>query len=311
MSQERRSAVIEEHEADTAISGIVRGLLELPWTKAKELCRTGRVWVDGVQIFDPGARVRAGALVEVDRNAPRHRLPALEDERIVHIDHDVVVVDKPAGLVTAPYDERDEDTLLARTRETIRRHEQAKGRTRDGLGVVQRLDKETTGLLVFARTHTARKNLQAQLRAHTVTREYLALVHGTPDEGRIESQLVPNRGDGLRGSWRHPGRPPREAKKAITHVFIRERLQGATLIACRLETGRQHQIRIHLAEAGHPLLGDRIYGRGYRGRRLDAPRVMLHATSLGFRHPAHDRPVQFELPPPEDFERVWHALRER
>lgn len=306
--------MVEDHEADVAVSAVVRELMELPWSKAKELCRTGRVWVDGVQIFDPGQRLAAGAMVEVDRAAPRHRLPALEDERIVHVDHDVIVVDKPAGLVTAPYEDEkdpDEDTLLARTREALRQHEAARGRRRDGIGVVQRLDKDTTGLLVFARTHTARKHLQNQLRAHSMTREYLALVHGIPEEGKIETMLVPNRGDGRRGSWTRPGRPPREAKKAITHVAVRERLGAAALIACRLETGRQHQIRIHLAEAGHPLLGDRIYSKGWRGRKLPASRVMLHAGTLGFRHPSNDRPMQFERDVPRDFEQVWHELRGR
>src|SRR5690606_9238494 len=169
---------------------------------------------------------------------------------------------------------------------------------------VHRLDRDTTGLVMFARNPEAEALLAHQLRRHTVHRRYFALVHGRPRPGTIRSVIADDRGDGLRGSVR--GRPGRES---VTHVDVVEHLRGATLIACRLETGRTHQIRIHLAEAGHMLLGERGYVRDHRGPVLPAPRVMLHAAELGFVHPATEEPVHFVARLPEDFALVCAALR--
>ena len=136
----------------------------------------------------------------------------------------------------------------------------------------------------------------------------MALVHGHAAARSHTSVLVPNRGDGLRGShgvFRAPkGKVPREGRRAVTHVIASLPLDGASLVACRLETGRQHQIRIHLAEAGHPLVGETVYVRDHRraGRpEIEAPRPMLHACELGFAHPEDDAPVRFEAAPPADF----------
>jgi len=129
----------------------------------------------------------------------------------------------------------------------------------------------------------------------------------------IESDLILDRGDGLRGSHAHFRRtdrpPPREARHAITYVRPLESLEGATLIECRLETGRQHQIRIHLAELGHPLIGERVYIRDYTGPIIESPRTMLHARTLGFVHPRTGQPMSFEREPPSDFEAMAEALR--
>ena len=188
---------------------------------------------------------------------------------------------------------------------------------RPNLGVVHRLDKETSGLLVFTRTWLAKQALTAEFRAHTVERRYLALVHGRLGARSIVSHLVENRGDGLRGSIEAmtPGTRKRAkgslagAQRAITHVEPIEELEGATLIACRLETGRTHQIRIHLSEAGHPLIGEHVYIRGFVGDQMPAPRMMLHAAELGFVHPATEQPVRWERPPPADFAEVLERLR--
>src|SRR5690606_32340977 len=131
--------------------------------------------------FDPATRVQSGATVEVDPTGKRRRAPTLDPERLVHVDAEIVVVDKPANLISVPYDEHDQrDSLIERTRiallERDREHEHKSGG--DRLGVVQRLDKDTTGLLVFARTRRARKVLEAQFRARTIERRYVALVHG-------------------------------------------------------------------------------------------------------------------------------------
>src|SRR5947209_8092309 len=207
-------------------------------------------------------------------------------------------------------------TLAAVVREAIA--DTSWGRaTSPTLRTVQRLDKETSGLVVFARSVPAQRHLQRQLAEHTVLRRYLAIAHGAAADAVYETMFVPDRGDGLRGSWGvfRParGEAPVEAREAITRVQVLERLPGATLLACELETGRQHQIRIHLAEAGHPLVGETVYVRDYlrenRGPLVPAPRPMLHATVLGFVHPRTEKVLRFEEPPPDDFTAVLKRLR--
>jgi 23S rRNA pseudouridine1911/1915/1917 synthase len=294
-------------------AAVVRELLDVPWSKAKRLCASGRVWVDGERARDPARRVPAGARVEVDPTAPKERRGVLAAGRVLHVDADVVVVAKPAATLTVPYHASDRDTLADQTRAFLRRSRRGRRGGRDPMvGVVQRLDKDTTGVLVFARNMKAKRALQEQLRAHSVTRRYLAIVHGEAASGRHETAIVQDRGDGLRGSWgtrpQHRGAPPREAKRAVTHVAVKERLRGATLVECRLETGRQHQIRIHLSEAGHPLVGETVYIRDHEGPRLEAPRPMLHALELAFDHPRTKERVRFEQAPPRDFDTVRRRL---
>ncbi|NVB40930.1 RluA family pseudouridine synthase [Pseudenhygromyxa sp. WMMC2535] len=322
MTGEARSGVVDEDEDGATLAAIVRGLLDgLAWSKARQLVRTGRVQVEGEVRFDPAERVAAGELVEVNPSGRRCKVLPMASEDLVHVDSEVVVVRKPANLLTVPWDGDDErDTLIERTRAALREYgfsfggkgdKQKSGRAgkSDHLGVVQRLDKDTTGLLVFARNRKVRKALAAQFRAHTIYRRYIALVEGEAEAGIHESALIPDRGDGIRGSWRGAN-PPAAAKRAVTKVRVEERFAGATLVSCQLETGRQHQIRIHLAEAGHPLIGEPVYIRDYRGERTPAPRPMLHATSLGFRHPANDRLVRFEDPAPDDFRELLESLRQ-
>ncbi len=283
------------------------------WSKAKELCSGGRVQVNGVPATDPARRMSAGERVEIRTGS---QADGALSHLVVHLDADVVVVRKPAGILTVPFERDDRDTLLALTRVAVRRMDAAKGKERSAtLRAVQRLDKETSGLVVFARNIPAQRDLQAQLGEHSVLRRYLALVHGAAEDAVYETLFVANRGDGLRGSWgifRAPrGESPPEAREAITRVKVEERLQGATKVSCELETGRQHQIRIHLAEAGHPLVGETVYIRDYRGPLLPAPRPMLHAAVLGFVHPRTAKRVRFEEPPPEDFVAVLARLRGR
>jgi len=283
------------------------------WSKAKELCAGGRVQVDSVPATDPARRMSAGERVEIRIGS---QPDAALSHLVVHLDADVVVVRKPAGILTVPFERDDRDTLLSHVRVAVRRMDAAKGKERSAtLRAVQRLDKETSGLVVFARSIPAQRDLQAQLGEHSVLRRYLALVHGAAEDAVYETLFVPNRGDGLRGSWgifRAPrGESPPEAREAITRVKVEERLQGATKVGCELETGRQHQIRIHLAEAGHPLVGETVYIRDYRGPLLPAPRPMLHAAVLGFVHPRTGKRVRFEEPPPEDFVAVLARLRGR
>jgi 23S rRNA pseudouridine1911/1915/1917 synthase len=302
----------ESRGGGATLAAAVREILPgTSWSKARELCAQGRVLVDGEPVTDPARRVGAEERVEVRAGGPApKREPALTD-LILHLDAEVAVVRKPAGLLTVPFERDDRDTLLALARVAIRRIEGKKASPT--LRAVQRLDKETSGLVVFARTVHAQRHLQEQLGAHTVLRRYFALVHGAAADAVYETQLVPDRGDGLRGSWgvfkAARGEPPAEAREAITRVTVLERLAGATRVACELETGRQHQIRIHLAEAGHPLVGETVYIRDWRGPRIPAPRPMLHAAVLGFVHPRSGKRLRFEEPAPEDFERVAARLR--
>jgi len=173
------------------------------------------------------------------------------------------------------------------------------------LGVVQRLDRETSGLIVFSRTTAARDALRRQFRAHSVHRRYVALVHGRLASRTFASRLVEDRGDGLRGSTTNP----KLGRDAVTRTRVLEILSGATLVECTLETGRTHQIRIHLSEAGHPLVGERVYVRGFHEPLIEAPRLMLHAAELGFLHPKDGREMTFTEPMPADMVAVLERLR--
>jgi len=236
----------------------------------------------------------------------------LDAAAIVFVDAHVVVVHKPAGISTIPFAEGERGTLDELVRDYLSKKEGVRGRP--ALGVVHRIDKETTGLVVFTRTWLAKKSLTQQFRAHTVHRRYLALAHGEVSTLTVRSHLVPDRGDGLRGSveaMRRRAAPDAFPDKqlAITHLERLESLVGATLLAARLETGRTHQIRVHLSESGHPLLGEKVYIRGFPGPLLPAPRLMLHAAELGFVHPATEVEVRWDAPMPEDMTTVLRRLK--
>ena len=308
---------VKVERADQELARVVREAIEgLSWNKARDLCRSGRVRVNGQVMLDPALRLRAGDDVAFAPTAPRLRKGALPADSIIHADMDVVVVNKHAGIMSVPFQHGDRDTLIDITRATLRRGK--KGFDPE-LGIVHRIDIDTTGLLVFTRNLAAKKHLSAQFRAHTVHRRYVALAHGSVIGRTFDSTLLRDRGDGLRGSLGHfrapRGNPPEDAQHAITHVRMLERLQAqrpnvaASLVECMLETGRQHQIRIHLSEAGHPLIGERVYIRDYREPRIEAARPMLHARELGFEHPRTGRSMQFTLEPPEDFQRMLSQLR--
>jgi len=293
------------------VAAVVREQTGAAWSRARELCSEGRVTVDGERCLDSALRVPPGAVVVVDERAAKLRPGALPESAIAYFDRDVVVVDKPAGMLSVAYEPGDKDTLVDCTRALLRR---MRGRGFDrGLGVVHRLDKDTSGVMVFARTAEAKRILAAQFRAHDIERAYHAIAHGEVAAKRIETHLVMDRGDGLRGSYGHFRRPrggiPPEAKRSVTHVRPIAPLAGATLVECRLETGRQHQIRIHLSELGHPLVGERVYIRDYASPKIEAARPMLHARVLGFVHPRTGERMSFEREAPEDFRAMIESLR--
>lgn len=303
---EQADRLVGAGDAGVTLAAFLRALLpETSWSQVKALCREGRALVDDIAETDPARRLVLGDRVHV---ADRPQRPPAS--LLVAWDADLVVVTKPAGVLTVPFEREDRDTLLSLTRVALRRKEAGKNLAASPtLRAVQRLDKETSGLVVFARTVEAQRELQRQFAAHTVERGYRAIVHGSAKDATYDTWLVPDRGDGLKGSVSVDFNVPGEARRAITHVTVAEHFKKATLVECRLETGRQHQIRIHLAEAGHPLVGETVYIRGFKGRPIAAPRPMLHAAVLGFVHPKTGKSVRYSLEPPEDFRAVLERLR--
>jgi 23S rRNA pseudouridine1911/1915/1917 synthase len=270
---------------------------------AREAVRAGRIAHEGSPAQEPGAEVSETARLEFFPNRPQQRRVATRLAVLLE-DDDFVIVDKPAGLLTVPTAERERDTLLARTLDYLHK----RYRRRPFAGTVHRLDKDTSGALLFSRNRETTQALQALLRRHDVEREYIALVEGDPGEsGTFDEELVRDAGDRRRGI----ARGAEGGRRAVTHWRRVERLEGASLVAVRLETGRTHQIRIHFSAAGHPVLGDRVYGRrDIRG--ADAPpRQMLHARVLGFVHPRTGLRIRAESPLPEDFTRAVARLRVR
>ena len=305
-----RSSRADVKPTDPTIAAIVRRQTGVAWSRARALCTEGRVTVNGQRCLDPALRVAPDMVVAVDPTARKLESGPLARSAIVFHDRAVVVVNKPAGMLSVADAPGNKDTLVDHTRTVLRRIDGSDAK----LGVVHRLDRDTSGLIVFTRTAAAKRLLAAQFREHTVERTYHAIAHGTVDAARVETHLVLDRGDGLRGSHghfraAHGAPPPPGARQSITHVRPIARLAGATLVECRLETGRQHQIRIHLAELGHPLIGEQVYIRDYRGTRIEAGRPMLHARTLGFAHPGSAGNTIFEREPPEDFLAMIEALR--
>jgi 23S rRNA pseudouridine1911/1915/1917 synthase len=283
------------------------------WGEARKLIERGKVFVNGDAWLDGTRKVPSKATVEIRMAAPRlDKRAQREPIDLVFADAQLLVVNKPAGISTVPFDDPNEDTVEQRVLGLLADRFGARG-GRPNLGVVHRIDKDTSGLLVFTRTWAAKQELSSQFRAHSLERRYLAIVHGAPRQTTFESTLVEDRGDGLRGSIEHQVRrghtPKGTRQKAITHVEVLERFGGLSLIACRLETGRTHQIRIHLSEAGHPLAGERVYIRDYARPLFQAPRLMLHAQTLGFTHPTTGEAVSWSVDPPDDFQAVLDTLR--
>jgi 23S rRNA pseudouridine1911/1915/1917 synthase len=307
-----------EHAGSTLAAVLRQRLPDQSWSQVRRLIETRRARVNGELCLDPARRLKEGEMIELQaRPAARPR----PDEAIVlrYLDEHLVVVEKPAGISTVRHPlERDWNArrkALSPTLEDLvprliaRERGQGQKGTLPRLRIVQRLDKETSGLVVFARSVVGERGLGQQFRAHTVIRRYLAIVPGFVPSQRIATHLVRDRGDGRRGSTELPN----VGKEAITHVDVVERLRGYTLLACRLETGRTHQIRIHLAELGHPICGDKVYhhlpGGSERPDRSGAPRLALHAVELGFVHPVTEREMHWEMPLPPDLQALLTRLR--
>lgn len=285
------------------LAAFVKAQTGAAWSVAKRQVSSGKVFVDGAVVTQIDTRLSAGQSVEVRMAAPKPRDPTREGE-LVFDDTHVVVIDKPAGVNSVPYEERETGTAMDLIRGAWRR--MGKPATSVPLHIVHRIDRATSGLLMFAKTKKAELGLAAQLRSHSMERQYLCVAHGVVSTRRIESHLTADRGDGLRGSTSRL----EQGKRAVTHVEAREALRAATLCAVRLETGKTHQIRIHMAESGHPLVGETVYIRDYTGSLLTSGRLMLHAATLGFVHPVTGQQVSLSAPLPPDFNAVVARLRQ-
>ena len=264
---------------------------------AQRLIEAGAVSVDG-RMRPKNHRVAAGERVALTEGAePSPEAGPAPDFEVVYEDNDLLVVDKPAGLVTHPARGHRGTTLA----------EALAGRAAGGsdperAGIVHRLDRDTSGLLVVARSDEAYGELQRMLRAREITREYLALVSGHPDadSGTIDAPIGRDRTRPTMMSTRTD-----RARGAVTHFEVIERLPRTALLEVRLETGRTHQIRAHLAAIGHPVCGDVAYGGAECGARLGLERQFLHARKLMFKHPMTGANMACESKPPVD---LRHAL---
>jgi 23S rRNA pseudouridine1911/1915/1917 synthase len=296
--------------------------LALSRTRLKGLIEAGHVTIGGQVVRDAAARLPAGALVEVEAPPPAES-PLLAQALPLHIlfeDRHLLVLDKPAGLVVHPAAGHEDGTLV----NALIAH---CGDSLSGIGgikrpgIVHRLDKDTSGLLVVAKSDAAHQGLSALFADHgrtgSLVREYQALVWGAPPmrKGTVDAPL-----------GRHPHQREKMAivgkdrgRHAVTHWRLVKELGAASLVVCQLETGRTHQIRVHLAHIGFPIVGDAVYGAGFKSKAAQLPeegrvalarlgRQALHAAKLGFIHPATGEELLFESPPPQDFANLVKAL---
>ena len=279
-------------------------LAEVTRSRAGTLIREGRVAVDGVAQQKPGFRLRDGYRVSIEIPAPVPAQAQPEDIplEIVYQDEDVAVVFKPSGMVVHPAAGNETGTLVNALLSRLDNLSGIGGEIRPG--IVHRIDKDTSGLLLVAKNDMAHVSLSEQIKAHTVHRAYKAILIGgfKSDEGDVDAPI-----------GRHPVDRKRMAivpdgREARTHWTVLERLRGATLVECRLTTGRTHQIRVHMASIGHPVLGDPVYGPRHSPYPVSGGQL-LHAYRIGFVHPRTGREMIFEADPEPRFQNWLRKLR--
>jgi len=293
--------VIEPSEAGERLDRVLAArALGLSRAVLQRWMDEGRVTADAMALA-PKDKARLGMRVRIEPGPPpvSDALPENIPLDLLYEDAYLIVLHKPAGLVVHPAAGHQSGTLV---NALLHHTEVERGDDPRRPGVVHRLDKDTSGVMVVARTDAAREGLTAQFSAHSIEREYQALCLGAPPATVTFDTLI----------GRHPtdrkrfSSKVRVGKRAVTHVRRERELMGATLVRCRLETGRTHQIRVHMADHGFPLLGDLTYGRTPRESALKQVhetlgRQALHARILGFVHPVTGEALRFEVEPPEDF----------
>ncbi|MFU7528816.1 RluA family pseudouridine synthase [Qipengyuania sp. ASV99] len=291
---------------------------ELSRARVQALIAQGHVQIDGQPALSPSAKARAGAQFRINVPAAAEAEAQPQDIPLVVVyeDEHLIVVDKPAGMVVHPAAGNPDGTLV-----NALLHHCAKngGGTLSGIGgvarpgIVHRIDKDTSGLLVVAKSAAAHEGLAAQFAAHSVHRRYLAVCSGQPSpaSGRIEAKL--GRSDANRKKMAVLDKNSSRGKHAITHYTVLDRFESSALIECRLETGRTHQVRVHCASIGHALLGDQLYGKTPSPlkallSRLQFARQALHAAELGFEHPVTGHRLQFTADLPGDMQELIDEL---
>jgi 23S rRNA pseudouridine1911/1915/1917 synthase len=281
-------------------------LTDLSRARLQVLIRDGLVRVDGA-VSKASHRLRGGERIEVEVPPPPDETLTPEPMvlSVVYEDDHVLVVDKSAGMVVHPGAGRSTGTLAAAILAHAPTTAGVGGPRRPG--IVHRLDKDTSGLLVVAKTSQAYDDLVEQLVARTVTRRYLAVVHGRvrAHEGVVDAAIGRHPTDRVKMAIRPAGR----GKRAVTRYRVLERFEDCTLLEARLETGRTHQIRVHLASLGHPVVGDAVYGKPRARSPIQLDGYALHAAALAFVHPAFRKVVQFAAPTPERIEKLLSNLR--
>jgi 23S rRNA pseudouridine1911/1915/1917 synthase len=280
--------------------------------RLKSLIRSGAVEAEGKAVRDPATKVRGeeSLRVAVPEPSPPHNEAQDIPLTIVFEDEHLLVVDKPAGLVVHPAAGNLDGTLVnALLHHCAEQLSGIGGVARPG--IVHRIDKDTSGLLVVAKTDVAHEGLAKQFAAHSIDRRYLAIVNGVPNtsEGAVDAPLARSATNRKKIAVVEG----RRGKRAVTHWKRMQLLRDAALVECRLETGRTHQVRVHMASLGHPLLGDPAYGRsgkthGKLLNELQFHRQALHAAELGFTHPVTKRRLSFSSPMPPDMQELFKAL---
>lgn len=278
-------------------------MTDLSRSRIKELVQAGEVLVNGKK-SKVSYKVQKGDLIQVTV-LPLEPL-ALEAENIpldiVYEDEDVIVVNKPQGMVVHPAAGHPSHTLV----NALLYHTRDLADSPEGFrpGIVHRIDKDTSGLLMVAKNAAARESLEKQLAAKSNKRQYLAIVHGNfaEEEGTIDAPIGRNPKDRKQMAVVEKG------KSAVTHFKVLEQYQGYSLVECQLETGRTHQIRVHMAYIGHPLAGDPLYGPR---KTLPGHGQFLHAKTLGFEQPRTGEWLEFSVQPPEIFQQTVADLRKK
>ena len=280
--------------------------------RLKALVKSGALQADRGAPRDPSAKVRGDERfrLAVPEPKPAHNVAQDIPLRIIFEDEHLLVVDKPAGLVVHPAAGNADGTLV----NALLHH---CGGSLSGIGgvarpgIVHRIDKDTSGLLVVAKTDVAHEGLAKQFAAHSMDRRYLAIVTGVPKttEGTVDAPLARSAANRKKIAIVGEGR----GKRAVTHWRRLQILQDASLVECKLETGRTHQVRVHMASLGHPLLGDPVYGRSAKSsrellKRLNFHRQALHAAELGFTHPVTKHRLSFASGMPADMQELFTAL---
>ena len=281
-----------------ALAGITR-------SRAGALMKEGRVTADGVAQTKAGYKLKRGAAVcvEVPEPAPARAQAEDIDVQIVYQDADLAVVFKPSGMVVHPAAGNETGTLVNALLGKLDNLSGIGGELRPG--IVHRIDKDTSGLLLVAKNDMAHLSLSEQIKAHAVHRAYRAIVIGgfRQEAGEVEGPIGRHPVDRKKMAIVPDGRP------AATHWQVLEPLRGATLIECRLTTGRTHQIRVHMASIGHPVLGDPVYGPKKSPYPVEGGQL-LHAFRVGFVHPRTGETMVFEAPPEPRFQKWLEKLRQ-